>query len=236
LGVIEVEAVDQRHSAESSFAASPFCPECGQLMRAHQFDPTWSRAQRSSFWPCVLLIVGVCLAVTFGSRALTSYRSVVDTRALQQGLTASTSASATGTSNPDVRLAQAADAARLREISGGATRQLDREALACALGLATIVVGLGALARPKVLRRAEQRLAPKGADLFSGRDAGIPPALKAWTFAESVYMSAVRVFLVVCICLTASRLIQGDPPSWILVDQALNRALDVVIAISSMLH
>jgi hypothetical protein len=233
---IEVDAVDQEYPDESAVSASRFCPECGQFLPAHRSEATLSRGQGFSTWPLALLIVGAYLAVVFGSRVWITYQTLVDTRALEQGLAASASGSVTRPLGADVRIAQAAGAAHLPEIDAAVNRELARSISALALGLVTIFVGLAALARPKLLRLAIQRRSARGAGLVSGRELEAPLSLKAWAFAEGIYLSAYRILLIACGYFAASRLVQGDPPSWQLVNQALDRALDVVLALPGMLR
>ena len=59
---------------------------------------------------------------------------------------------------------------------------------------------------------------------------------RAWTFVEGTYFSAMRILLIGGGYFAMSRLLQGDSPSWMLVDQTLSRVLDTMDAVMNTLH
>lgn len=88
-----------------------------------------------------------------------------------------------------------------------------------ALGGAAVVVGLGAVA----LRKR---------DPASTRHGGVVETLvTAWLLAERVSLSAFRLLLVIACLVALSEIVQGQPPTWDVVNVAIDRTLDVVVAV-----
>jgi hypothetical protein len=150
-----------------------FCPECGR---------PWADSARESPqpaarfpWRAVLLgVVGLCLAITFGMRA--------------------------GNSQPPAACISQSDGPPIcAPINSGTTRELRRDLLVTTGGVATVLIAIGALLRPRLRARSDRRT---------------PVALVVWAVGETMTVVVSLQILALYVELVIVRLWQGWPPAW----------------------
>jgi hypothetical protein len=197
--------------------ADDYCPECGRPW----IDPSPEHPHQATFFPwraALFVVLGLFVAITFGHRSVglieeENYACATITHQPQVCLAASVGPACCATSNLDpggwtalwASIGQSAPA-------GGEMR---RDLLVTTGGVVTMLVGIGALLRPR--RRARSARRPS-------------LVLAVWSVGET--LSVVVSFLVLALYadLVIVRLSLGWPPAWW---QALDSITDQV---SGMFH
>jgi hypothetical protein len=172
-------------------AGGDYCPECG---RPWTDSAAGSPRPAARFpWRAVLLsLVGLCLAITFGLRA--------------------------GNSQPPAACITQSDGPPVcAPISSGTTRELKRDLLATAGGVVTVLVGIGALLRPRLRARSDRRTSV---------------VLAVWAVGETISVVVSLQILALYAELVIVRLSQGWPLTWW---EALDSITDQVSALFSII-
>jgi hypothetical protein len=196
----------QAISAREPSGVTPYCPECGRPW----LDPAPEPPRRSSPlpWQAALLgVVGPLLAISFGLRAW-SMRGIV---ARDPTLLRETVACIAATSEPtfcaDVSGSNGADQ------SPGTRRELLRDLLAATSGVVMVLVGIGALIRPRVRIGGHRRA------LFA--------VLGIWAMGETAIVFVCLLIVALYADLVIVRLSMGLPLTW----ESLGWAADEVSAL-----
>jgi hypothetical protein len=181
--------------------ADDYCPECGRPW----IDPSSERSQRATFFPwraALFGVLGFLLAITFGHRTVglieaESYACATITRQTQMCLAPSGGPACCAPANlgPGGWTALRASVGQ----SAMAEREIRRDLLATAGGVAIVLVGIGALLRPRLRARSSR---------------GMSLVLAAWPVGESLGVVVCLLILALYADLVIIRLSHGWPAAW----------------------
>ena len=192
------------------------CPTCG---KPYEDPPTIkiSRPVEPSPWTWVLVVVGLYLVVAFGAQALNVYPSLPSSKKLTD-CTSGLAAVTVGLDQCDPTI---------QDI------ELFEHAIAlAAIGAVALLLGLG-----RIAEQARQEL-PGLHPTRHARKQRFPGArpfaalFKAtWTLGETLFVPCFQTLLLVTFATCIAWLAQGELLSWDLVNTALDRTLDVALAL-----
>jgi hypothetical protein len=176
-----------------------YCPECGQSLTTLAEVPIGKPTSRPWWW--VLLVVGIYLAVTSGLRALSDYQMVAHPDQLPH---------LTGLVNVE-------DGSPAKQLLPYLIGQLDRDLLVGAGGLVLVLLGLGSVARQRVMRDHPAHV-------------GVSRAfLGWWGSAEALLISLFSLVLLLFGYLLVSELIAGETLTLALTAETASRTVDVIL-------
>jgi hypothetical protein len=210
--------------ASQPTSATPYCPECGQpVVRLTRSSSGHVTTQ--AWWPGVLAVLGLYLAVTFGPEASGSQRlAAARLEDLREAASWCTRSNEVDPKCSEVAAARGLDPVLAHLARYAVAEGEARRTLAVALGgVLSAVVGVAAAtrslsdasdwerpsARVRVLRRARDILA-------LGARALIPGA---------------QLLLAASCSLAIARLLRGSPPSAELVAWSIHRTIELIVAV-----
>jgi hypothetical protein len=210
-----------------------FCPECGQSLQLTR-HPT-DVPKRRTAEPWLVAIVGLCLAVVFGTRTWQARDALADLdRQIAVGRTALTHDVFGASSKRAMAQAEAVTALQTDRASLQQRSARDRTGLG--LGLIGLVAGVGAPIRSAqglTVRRWRGHAGTDGPP--SPRNAPGQIAASLGAMGSDLASSLFRVLLIVFGGSVAGQLIRGVPLTLDVVDQALGRTIEIVTAVGGML-
>jgi hypothetical protein len=193
-------------SVPAPSGVTPYCPECGRPW----LDPATEPPRRSPPLPwqvAFLGVVGLLLAVSFGLRAWSMRGIIARDPTLLRETVACTAATSAQTFCADGSGSNGADQ------SPGTRRELLRDLLATTSGVVMVLVGIGALIRPRI-RIGGHRLARF-------------VVLGIWAVGETVIVLVCLLIVALYADLVIVRLSMGSPLTW----ESLDWATDEVSAL-----
>jgi hypothetical protein len=201
---LQALAAGQLHDADD------YCPECGRPWR----DLSLPRPAGSVSWRAALLIVvGLALAITFGSRALAAYQARVATDRDLAVLTLCLNGILSDPICPSMQ-----DAENWRAVDDGnratARRQLDRALVATTVAVLAFGTGLGSLVRQRRRTVARHR--------------GWSVVAATCQMSETLLILICLLVLAVCLDLVAVQLSLSAPITRELLDRAADDALGIL--------
>jgi hypothetical protein len=200
-----------------------FCPECGQLLVGRASGPTWSEPAHP-WWAWGLVALGAALTIVFGLSALSFARERAAAEEILRGLPTS-----------EVRLEGPSSQRAALQSEGppgvvnrylAAEQHLERARNEALFGVAVLILGISLLARPSARRAATGRVRITGHS--AQLDSVVHTLVKGWEMTEIIALSALRLVIIAFLGLLIVRVGSGNAPTWDVVEETLDRVIEIV--------
>jgi hypothetical protein len=208
-----------------------FCPECGQLLDGRASGPAWSETARP-WWAWGLVALGAALTIVFGLSALSSARERAAAEEILRGLPASEARLEGPSSQRAALQSQGPPGVVDRYIA--AEQHLNRARNEAFCGVAVLVLGISLLARPSARRAATERV--RITRHSTQLDSVVRALLKGWGITEIIALSAFRLVTVAFLGLLIARVGSGNAPTWDVVEETLDRVVEIVVRLPELVH
>lgn len=210
-----------------------YCSECGQLFVGRAVAPA-GKESAHPWWAWSLIALGAALMITFG---LSAWQAAHERAAMQDLLPQS--ARENRLEGLSVQLAALRAGAPPGTVDRYlfAKQQLDRALVEMKFALAMVLLGFSFVARRFAQRGADRRLSSSDAIT---RPALLEPVLrsllKGWALVETVALAGFRLLTVAFLYLLSERMVEGQPPTWDVLQETLDRVIQVVAKLPDLVR
>ncbi len=210
------------------------CVQCGHPFEGRATVLTWPGTANLG-WAWFLIGVGAVLTVAFGLVAWQADRERSAAEEILPGLPASMIA----IEGPSVRRAVLKGGAPPGAVDRyfAAEHRLSRALVDVRFTLAMVGFGIALLARQSVQRQWPGRVSEnRETNLRAPIDSTRRRLLEGWSLAETVALSAVRLTTVTFLYVLIARVSTGEPPTWDVAQDTLDRLIQIVTRIPELIR